>query len=95
MLCSENHLWCTVLSFGGTRYGIQRFHWLGIFVIVFVLMPPINPTPRPYLRVTWIRTLGHMGGGNRCEGDTLLRVTMTPAGKQGSGLPKSRWKVPC
>jgi len=43
-------------------------------------MPPINPNPRPYLRITWIRTLGHMGGGNRCGGDTLQRVTMTHAG---------------
>ena len=34
-------------------------------------------TLHPYLRVTWICTLGHVGGGNRCAGDTLLRVTMT------------------
>ena len=35
------------------------------------IQPPINPTPRPYLRVMWIHTLlylGHMGGGNRCGG---------------------------
>jgi len=31
-------------------------------------MPPINPTPRPYLRVTWIHTLGLVGGGNRWRG---------------------------
>jgi len=42
-------------------------------------VPHINPTPHPYLRVTWICTLGHMRGGNRCEGDTLLRVTTTHA----------------
>ena len=28
----------------------------------------------------WIRTLGHVGDVNRCEGDTLLRVTTTHAG---------------
>jgi len=42
-------------------------------------MPPINPTPHPYLRVTWICALGHMGGGNSCDGDTcwgLLRHTL-------------------
>jgi hypothetical protein len=33
-------------------------------------MSPINPTPRPYFRVTWICTLGHVGGGNKCGGDT-------------------------
>ena len=27
-------------------------------------MPPTNPTPLLYLRVMWIRTLGHVGGGN-------------------------------
>jgi len=43
-------------------------------------MPSINSSPHPYLRVTWIHTLGHMGGGNRLGGDTLLRVTMTHAG---------------
>jgi len=40
-------------------------------------MPPINPTPRVYLSVVWIRTLGHVGVGNRFGGDILLRVTMT------------------
>ena len=35
---------------------------------------PITPTPRPYLRVMWIRTLGLMGSGNRCGGDTLMRI---------------------
>jgi hypothetical protein len=39
--------------------------------------PPKNPTPRLYLRFTWIRTLGHVEGGNRCGGYTLLRVTAT------------------
>ena len=38
-------MWCTVLSFGGTGYRIQRFQWLGICIIVFALMPPINPAP--------------------------------------------------
>ena len=33
-----------------------------------------------YVRVTWILTLGHVGGGNRCAGDTLLRVTTIHAG---------------
>ena len=41
--------------------------------------PPVNPTPRPYLRVTWIRTLRHVGGGKRCGGDNMLRVTMKHA----------------
>jgi len=63
-----------VLSFGGTGYRIQRFQWLGICIIIFVLMPPINLTPRLYLMVMWIGTLGHVGGGNRCGGDTVLRV---------------------
>ena len=40
-------------------------------------MPPINPTPLLYLVVMWICTLGHVGGSNRCGGDTLLRVAMT------------------
>ena len=53
----------------------------------------INPTPRQYLRVTWVRTLGHVGGGNRCGGDNPLRVTTLHAGYQGSGLPKPRLKV--
>jgi len=38
-------MWYTVLSFGGTGYRIQRFQWLGICLIVFVLMvtsPPPN-----------------------------------------------------
>ena len=69
-------MWCTVLSFVGTGYRIQRFQWLETCIIVFVLMPPTGPTPRLYLRVMWIRTLGH-GGGNVCAGDTLLRVTTT------------------
>ena len=47
-------------------------------------LPPINPTPSQYLRVEIrdmsIRTLGHVGGVNRCEVDTLLRVTTTHAG---------------
>ena len=34
-------------------------------------MPPINPIPRLYLRIMWIHTLGHVGGGNRCGEDTL------------------------
>ena len=42
-----------------------------------------------------IHTLGHVGGGNRCGGDTLLRVTMTHAVWRGSGLPKTKWKVSC
>jgi hypothetical protein len=44
------------------------------------IMPHTNPTPRSYLRVTWIRALGHVGGGNTCGGDVLLRVTTTHAG---------------
>jgi hypothetical protein len=32
---------------------------------------PINTTPRPYLGIMWIHTWGHVGGGNRCGGDTL------------------------
>jgi len=44
------------------------------------IQPPINPTPRPYLRFMLIHTslyLGHVGGGNRCGGYTLMRVTTT------------------
>jgi len=70
-------LWCIVLSFVRTGYRIPGFRWQGICIIVFVLMPPTNPAPCLYFRVLWIRTLGHMGGGNMCGGDTLLRVTMT------------------
>jgi hypothetical protein len=33
--------------------------------------PPGNPTFHLYLRVMWIHTLGHMGGSNRCGGETL------------------------
>ena len=42
-------------------------------------VPPISPTPRPYHRVACIRTLDHVGGGNRCGEDTcrgLLRHTL-------------------
>jgi len=31
-------------------------------------------------RVVLYFTLGHVGGRNRCEGDTLMRVTTTHAG---------------
>lgn len=53
-------------------------------------MPPINPTPRVYLRVMWIltllySTLGHVEGGIRYRGAT--RVTTRHA---GSGLHKPR-----
>jgi hypothetical protein len=75
-------LWC----FGGTEYRIHRFQWLGICIIVFVLKPPINPTPHLYLRVMWIHTLGHMGGSNRCGGDTLLGVLIYP----GNHLPMAK-----
>jgi len=44
------------------------------------IMPHINPTPRPYLSVTWIHTLGQVGGSNRCGGDVLLRVTTIHTG---------------
>jgi hypothetical protein len=30
--------------------------------------PLINPTARPYLRIMWIRTWGHVGGGTCVEG---------------------------
>jgi hypothetical protein len=50
---------------------VREIEYLG------TIMHHINPTPCPYLRVTWICTLGHVGCGNRCGGDTLLRVTMT------------------
>ena len=43
-------------------------------------MPPKNPTPLQYLRVTWIRTLGRVEGGNSCGGCILLRVTTAHAG---------------
>jgi len=61
-------LWCTVLSFVGTGYRIQRFQWQGICIIVFVLMPSTNPTPHPFLGVVWICTTGHMGSGNMWSG---------------------------
>jgi len=53
---------CQELIFVGTGYRIQRFQWQGICVIVFVLIPPTNPTPRLYPRVMWIRTLGNVEG---------------------------------
>jgi len=40
----------------------------------------MNPVSRPYLRVVRIRTVGHMGGGNRRGGYTLMRVATTHAG---------------
>jgi len=49
----------------GTGYRIQRFQWQGICIIVFVLLPPTNPTPRLYPRVMWIR---HVGGGSIWRG---------------------------
>jgi hypothetical protein len=83
-------LWRTVLSFVGTGYRIQRIQWQGMCILVFVLMPPTNPTLHLYLSVTWIRTLGHVGGGNRCGGDTLLRVTTT---RWPTGLWSTQTKV--
>jgi len=94
-------LWCTVLSFVGTGYRIQRFQWQGIQVciIVFVLMPPTDPDPCLYFRVTWIRTPGHVGGSNMCRGypvegycDThwLMRLWSTQAKVEGIVL-KAAW----
>ena len=48
------------------------------------VLPPINPNPTPYRRVTWIRTLllpwVTREALTDVEGITLLRVTMTHAG---------------
>jgi hypothetical protein len=66
--CCVRKIICGILSLVGTGYRIQRFQWQGICIIVFVLMPPTNPTSRLYLRVTWIQTLGHVGGGNTWRG---------------------------
>ena len=34
----------------------------------YAFQPSINPTCHPYVRIMWIHTLGHVGGGNRCGG---------------------------
>jgi len=39
-----------------------------------------NPSSAPQDYVYGYSTLGHVGGGNRCGGITLLRVTATHAG---------------
>jgi len=39
-----------------------------------------NPLSVPQGYVDWYSTLGHMGGGSRCGGATLMRVTITHAG---------------
>jgi len=39
-----------------------------------------NPSSIPQGYVDWYSTLGYMGGGNRCGGPTLMRVTTTCAG---------------
>jgi len=48
--------------------------------IIYILSvkTPINAASPTYLKVMWIRTLGH-GVGNGCGGDTLSRVKMTHA----------------
>ena len=54
------------------------------FVAAFA--PPINPNPRLNYEVTWIRSLGHVDGGNRCGGlpcSGLLRHTVTKAALEG------------
>jgi hypothetical protein len=56
------------IEFVRMGYRIQRFQWQGICIIVFILMPPTNPTPCLYLRVMWICTLDHVGGGNVWRG---------------------------
>ena len=44
---------------------------LAVIETYIVGRSPINPTPHPYLRFTWIHTLGHVGFGKRCEGNTV------------------------
>ena len=69
---------CTVLlPPDGYPIAVKYITYHIIIVCIPICLLPINPTPRPYLRVTWIRTLGHVVGGNRCGGDTLLRVITT------------------
>ena len=65
---------------------------------MFVLMPPINPTPCPYLRVMWIRTLGHMDGGNRWRGypfegyhDTCWPTGLCSTQAKLEGMLKAAW----
>ena len=75
--CVRKIICGVLLSFVETGCRLQRFQWQGICIMVFVLITPTNPSPHLYLRVMWIRTLGHMGGSKTCGGDTLLRVTAT------------------
>jgi len=46
-------LWCILQNTGFS------------FFAVFTPLNPINPTPRPYLRVSWIRTLLYPGSRGR------------------------------
>jgi hypothetical protein len=78
---------------------MQRFQWQGICIIIFVLMLPTNPNPCLYFRVTWIHTLGHVGGSNMCRGypvegycDTrwLMRLWSTQTKVEGI-VPKAAW----
>jgi len=63
------------IEFVGTGYRIQRFRWQGICIIVFVLMPPTNPNPCLYFRVTWeaVTCRGYRVEGN-C--DTLANEAL-------------------
>ena len=78
VLCTVCVYMCTVLlPPDGYPIAVKYITYHIIIVCIPICLLPINPTPRPYLRVTWIRTLGHVVGGNRCGGDTLLRVITT------------------
>jgi len=46
--------------------------------------------PLSVMHIYEIHTLGHLGGDNRCGGDTHYRVTKTATGERRSGLPKPR-----
>jgi len=43
-------------------------------ILLIAFQPAINLTHHPYLRIMWIRTLGHVRDGNMCGGDNLLSV---------------------
>jgi len=61
-----------------------HFHLMKIHLII--ILPSSLPYIQPLVRASGLRgfviyfTLGHVGGGNRCGGDTQLRVTTIQAG---------------
>jgi hypothetical protein len=55
---------------GQSQFGLHKIH-----------KSPINPTPSSVTQgYMEIRTLGHVEGGNRCGGDSLMKVSMTHTG---------------